>query len=75
MLADNDWPLDSLQAERGAGMAFRVSRKDGAATVQGRAGGRTCLFGAGKPNGAALPWPVAVARYHGNDRSLTVAAL
>ena len=25
MVADSDWPLDSLQAHHGAGMAYRVS--------------------------------------------------
>lgn len=53
MVADSDWHLASLEAERGAGMAFRVSRQRDTVRVEGRAGARTCLFEAGKPNGVA----------------------
>ena len=63
MVADSDWPLESLQADRGARMAFRVSRQRGKVRVEGRAGARTCLFEAGKPNGAARLLPAAVAAY------------
>lgn len=63
MVAGNDWPLESLRAERGAGMAYRVSRQRGAIRVEGRAGARTCLFEAGKPNGVARLLPAAVAAY------------
>jgi hypothetical protein len=46
-------PLASLQAHLGARMAYRVSRQDHCVRVEGRAGFRTCLFEAAKPDGAA----------------------
>ncbi len=36
MLAANDWPLESLLAERGAAMAFRVLQHQGSIVVEGR---------------------------------------
>jgi hypothetical protein len=63
MLAGNDWSLESLQADRGARMVYRVSRQRGSVRVQGRAGPRTCLFEAGKPNGVARLLPAEVAAY------------
>ncbi len=53
MIAASDWPLDSLQRLHGASMAYRVSRERDRVRVEGRAGVRTCLFEAGKPDGAA----------------------
>jgi len=53
MLADSDWPLDSLQLEHGAAMAYRVSQSANHVRVEGRAGSRTCLFEADKPERAA----------------------
>jgi hypothetical protein len=53
MLADSDWPLDSLQAQHGAGMAYRVSQNASAVRVEGRAGSRTCLFETPRPERAA----------------------
>ncbi len=58
MLAGNDWPLASLQADRGAGMAFRISRRAGRIRLEGRAGSRTCLFETAKPSGVARLSPV-----------------
>lgn len=52
MLADSDWPLDSLQAEYGAKMAYRVSENAAVVRVEGRAGSRTCLFETRKPERA-----------------------
>jgi len=43
-------------------MAYRVSRRRDAIRVEGRAGSRTCVFGAGKPNGVARLMPAAVWR-------------
>ena len=63
MVADSDWSLESLQAERGARMAFRVSRHDGRVCLTGRAGDRSCRSDAGKPNGVARLLPAAVAAY------------
>jgi hypothetical protein len=53
MLVDSDWPLDSLQAQHGAGMAYRVSQNASAVRVEGRAGSRTCLFETPRPERAA----------------------
>lgn len=53
MLADSDWPLETLFREHGAQMAYRVSQETDRLRVEGRAGRRTCLFEAAKPDGAA----------------------
>ena len=53
MVADSDWPLDSLQAHHGARMAYRVSQNASHVRVEGRAGSRTCLFETAKPERAA----------------------
>lgn len=53
MVADSDWPLDSLQAHHGAKMAYRVSESASVVRVEGRAGSRTCLFETAKPERAA----------------------
>ncbi len=53
MLADSDWPLDSLQLHHGAKMAYRVSQSASVVRVEGRAGSRTCLFETVKPERAA----------------------
>jgi hypothetical protein len=44
MLADSDWPLDSLYLHHGARTAYRVTSRQGAVRVVGREGSRTCLF-------------------------------
>jgi len=53
LLADSDWPLESLEAHHGAKMAYRVSQRDAIVRVEGRAGSRTCLFETVKPERAA----------------------
>ena len=53
MLADSDWPLDSLQSHHGAKMAYRVSQSASVVRVEGRADSRTCLFETAKPERAA----------------------
>ena len=49
IVADSDWPLDSLQREHGARMAYRLSPADGRITVDGREGARTCHLEADQP--------------------------
>jgi hypothetical protein len=44
-----DWPLESLLAESGAGVAYRVSRKDGEVQVEGRSRSESCLLRKRKP--------------------------
>ena len=53
MVADSDWPLDSLQLHHGAKMAYRVSQNASHVRVEGRADSRTCLFETLKPERAA----------------------
>ncbi len=53
MVADSDWPLDSLQLHHGAKMAYRVSQSASVVRVEGRADSRTCLFETVKPERAA----------------------
>jgi len=53
MLADSDWPLDSLQQHHGAKMAYRVSQSAAVVRVEGRADSRTCLFETAKPERVA----------------------
>jgi hypothetical protein len=53
MVADSDWPLDSLRAHYGVAMAYRVRQQDHCVRLEGRAGSRTCLFETEKPDGAA----------------------
>jgi len=50
MVAESDWPLDSLALHYGAKEAFRVTHDDGAVRVEGRAGMRTCLVQSVTPN-------------------------
>jgi hypothetical protein len=53
MIADSDWPLESLELHHGAKMAYRVSQSAAQVRVEGRAGSRTCLFETAKPEWAA----------------------
>lgn len=52
-VSDSSLPLDSLEAMHGSRMSYRVRQQGRKVSVEGRAGGRTCLFGAEKPDGAA----------------------
>ncbi len=53
MIADSDWPLDSLQNHHGAVMAYRITQQSEKVRVEGREGLRTCLFETPNPNRAA----------------------
>jgi hypothetical protein len=53
MVADSDWPLDSLQSHHGAKMAYRVSQNASVVRVEGRADSSTCVFETAKPERAA----------------------
>lgn len=44
MIADSDWPLDSLLWHHGAHTAYRVSENAGHIRVEGREGSRRCVF-------------------------------
>jgi len=49
MVADSDWPLDSLQLHHGAKTAYRVSQNADVVRVEGRENSRTCVFETAKP--------------------------
>jgi hypothetical protein len=53
LVANCDWPLESLKSHHGAKMAYRVSHNDAIVRVEGRADSRTCLFETAKPERAA----------------------
>ena len=53
LVANCDWPLESLKSHHGAKMAYRVSHNDAIVRVEGRADFRTCLFETAKPERAA----------------------
>ena len=46
-------PLEVLQQDHGAQMIYRVTQQESSVRLEGRAGSRTCLFEAEKPDGAA----------------------
>ena len=43
-------PLEYLQSHHGAQMAYRVTQDETKVRLEGRAGGRTCLFEAERPD-------------------------
>jgi hypothetical protein len=49
MIADSDWPLDSLTWHHGAKTAYRVTEQSGSVRVEGREGMRTCVMASAKP--------------------------
>ena len=53
MLADSDWPLDSLAWHHGARSAYRVTERAGAVRVEGREGSRTCTIESATPSRTA----------------------
>ena len=63
MIADSDWPLDSLQTFHAAQMAYRVSREQRSVRVQGRSGRQRCLFETARPNPAPRHLLLGVPQY------------
>jgi hypothetical protein len=53
MLADCDWPLDSLQRHHGAQMVYRVHEEKGKLRLDGKAGMRACTFETETPRSVA----------------------
>ena len=49
LIADSDWPLDSLLREQGGGMAFRVKPTADKISVDGQDGQKTCHFESASP--------------------------
>ncbi|MGI8742391.1 MAG: hypothetical protein ACR2NN_07420 [Bryobacteraceae bacterium] len=50
MVADSDWPLESLQSYHGARTAYRVSQQNKRVRVEGTEGTRSCRFESAAPN-------------------------
>jgi len=73
MVADSDWPLDSLQSHHGAKMAYRVSQNASLVRVEGRADSRTCLFETAKPERVARLLLNSTPSYWMGPRLLTSA--
>lgn len=53
MIADSDWPLESLQVHHGAQMAYRVTGNRQSVQVEGRSAGRKCVFQSETPRQVA----------------------
>lgn len=49
IVAESDWPLEALQREHGAKMAYRVQTATDRVSVDGREGLRTCHFETAAP--------------------------
>lgn len=49
LIANSDWPLDSLALHHGARAAYRVGRDAGSIRVQALEGGRTCIVQSADP--------------------------
>ena len=49
MIADSEWPLDSLLWHHGADTAYRVTERRGSIRVEGREGSRRCLLESNSP--------------------------
>jgi hypothetical protein len=73
MVADSDWPLDSLQSHHGAKMAYRVSQNASLVRVEGREDSRTCLFETAKPQQVARLLMNSSLTYWSGPRLLTAA--
>ena len=50
MIADSDWPLDSLLWHHGAETAYRVTERRGSIRVEGREGSKRCLLETQSPS-------------------------
>jgi len=71
MVADSDWPLDSLQSHHGAKTAYRVSQNASVVRVEGREAARTCLFETAKPERVARLLLNSSPSYWSGPRMLT----
>jgi hypothetical protein len=52
MVADSDWPLESLCAHHGARTAYRITGQEQRVRVEGKDGNRTCTFESAAPEQA-----------------------
>jgi hypothetical protein len=53
MVADSDWPLESLRQYHGSSAAYRVHPLEDKVRVEGRSGSQTCVFESEKTERAA----------------------
>ena len=53
LIADSDWPLDSLLWHHGAKTAYRVSELNGRIRVEGREGATRCVLESARPQAVA----------------------
>ena len=49
MIANSDWPLDSLQVDSGADAVYRIHRHAGQVTVEGRSAHQSCALRSDPP--------------------------
>lgn len=54
IIADSDWPLDSLLWHHGAESAYRVGERNGSIRVEGREGSRRCVLESGAKSTARM---------------------
>lgn len=67
LVADSDWPLDSLEIYTGAAMVYRVRQENGKVLVEGKAGSHACRLESAAATQAArrlLANPVRYAAVH-----------
>jgi len=74
MVADSDWPLESLRQFHGSSAAYRVHPVADKVRVEGRSGSQTCQFETEKPASAARFLLNAVPGYHMTGLMLPAAA-
>jgi hypothetical protein len=53
VVADSDWPLERLRAERGAWSAYRVAERHGRLSVEGSRGHQVCRLESESPRQTA----------------------
>jgi hypothetical protein len=64
MVADSDWPLESLRQLHGSSAAYRVRPVEDRVRVEGRSASQTCQFETEKPATAARFLLNSVPAYH-----------
>ena len=75
MVADSDWPLESLRQFHGSSAAYRVQPLEDRVRVEGRTGSQTCVFESEKPaNPARFLLNSAVPSYRVGGLMLPAAA-
>ncbi len=55
MIANSEWPLESLRAHHGASAAYSVRRSGGSVRLEAREQNRRCVLASERPQRALLP--------------------